>query len=109
MIGKCDRTESAWRLGGETQVLLTHNEPTAALRDAVWAATAVTAAASIAASIAIAAAPDQALRYRWPARAGPRRWEAGWVASGQAGTAGLPGHGPAGAPPPRNSKQVGGG
>ena len=105
MIGKCDRTESAWRLGGETQVLLTHDEPTAALRAAVWAATAVTAAVSI----AVAAAPDQALRYRRPARAGPRRWEAGWITSGQAGTAGLPGHGPAGAAPPRSSKQVGGG
>ncbi len=77
------KRKSPWRLGAATQVLLTHDEPTAALRAAVWAATAVTAAASV----AVAAAPDQALRYRRPARAGPRRWEAGWATSGQAGTA----------------------
>ncbi len=77
------KRKSPWRLGAATQVLLTHDEPTAALRAAVWAATAVTAAASI----AVAAAPDHALRYRRPARAGPRRWEAGWAPSGQAGAA----------------------
>jgi hypothetical protein len=98
-------TELPWNLGAATQVLLTHDEPTDALRAAVWAATAVTAAASV----AVAAAPDQALRYRRPAQAGPRRWEAGWAAGGQAGFSGLPGHRPAGAAQLRSSKQVAGG
>ncbi len=53
-------------------------EPTAALRAAVWVATAIIAAASI----AVAAAPDQAQRYRRPGRAGSKRWEAGWAGRG---------------------------
>ncbi len=52
-------------------------EPTAALRVAVWVATAVIAAALVA--VAIAAAADQAQRYRRPARTGSKRWEAGWA------------------------------
>ena len=54
-------------------------EPTAALRAAVWAATAVIAVASV----AIAAAPDQVHRYRRPASTGSKRWAAGWA--GRAG------------------------
>jgi hypothetical protein len=50
-------------------------EPTAALRAAVWAATAVI----VAASVAVAFAADQAQRYRRPARTGSARWEAGWA------------------------------
>ena len=49
-------------------------EPTAALRAAIWVATAVIAASSV----AIAAAIDQGQRYRRP-RTGSKRWEAGWA------------------------------
>ena len=54
-------------------------ESTMALLAAIWVATVVIAAASI----AVAAAPDQAQRYRRPTRTGSARWEAGWA--GRAG------------------------
>ncbi len=59
-------------------------EPTAALRAAVWVATAVIAAVSV----AVAFAADQAQWYRRrPARSGSARWEAGWAEGGEGGRA----------------------
>ena len=81
--------DSAWRVTGVTEPWAGRDEPTAALRAAVWAATVVTAIASV----AVAAAPDQVLRYRRPARTGSIRWEAGWA--GQASRHWAPGYGQA--------------
>jgi hypothetical protein len=74
--------ESAWRVSAVTVSWQGSNEPTVALRSAVWAATAVTAAAAV----AVAAASDQANWSRRPRLTEPRRWEAGWA--GQAGATG---------------------
>jgi hypothetical protein len=77
----CWHEDPVRRASAATQA---RDEPTAALRAAVWVATAVIAAASV----AVAFAADQAQRYRRPARSGSARWEAGWA--GQAGEGAAP-------------------
>ncbi len=76
----CGQADPVRRTIAETQGWA---EPTAALRAAVWVATAVIAAASV----AVAFAADQAQRYRRPARTGSARWEAGWTGQVKGGRA----------------------
>ncbi len=79
MLDVCGRAEFLWRHSAPTAVWPNPAAQTAELRAAIWTATAVIAAASI----AVAAASDQAHRYRRPARSGSKRWAAGWA--GRAG------------------------
>ena len=72
----CRHAEFAWRYSATIEVLRIQAEPTAALRAAIWVATAVITALSV-------AVVDLAQQYRRPARGGSKRWEAGWA--GQAG------------------------
>jgi hypothetical protein len=74
-------SDSACRVSAANDVWAGRDEPPAALRAAVWAATVVTAVACA----AFAASLDQGQRYRRPARAGSKRWAAGWAE--QAGAA----------------------
>jgi hypothetical protein len=78
------QVEPARRAIAATQARGLQAEPTAALRAAVWVATAVIAAASA----AVAFAADQAQRYRRPARTGSARWNAGWAGRAEEGAAG---------------------
>ena len=78
-LDTCHHAENVGRQRPTTWVGPGQAEPTAALRAAVWVATAVIAASSV----AVAVAPDQERWYRRPARTGSKRWAAGWA--GQAG------------------------
>jgi hypothetical protein len=79
MLDVCNHAHRAWN-GHIAVVARGQAEPTAALRAAVWAATAVIVAVSVAVA-------GLAQRHHRPSRTGSARWEAGWAGQADGGRA----------------------